>query len=120
MNQALVPFLEEHPSPHCLGKPLTLYLSTEVGLAGPNPTLCGVPLPWTKLPSRDGRGVEWGENAKCGHWMSQILQETPHGGVPTPRQGIPWERGTRARASQGKGGGAQVATAGRWGWGRPW
>lgn len=44
------------PSPDCLGKPLTLYPSTRMGLEGPARCDRGFPLSWSKLPSRgEGR-----------------------------------------------------------------
>lgn len=48
-------------SPDCLGKPLTLYPSTRMGLEGPARCYMGFPLSWSKLPSRGEAGVEWGD-----------------------------------------------------------
>lgn len=59
-KSSLGPLSGGSPSLDCLGKPLTLYPSTGMGLGGPAPCYMGFPLPWSKLPSGGEGGVEWG------------------------------------------------------------
>lgn len=49
------------PSSDCLGKSLTSYPSTGMGLGDPAQCSMRFPLPWSKLPSRGEGGVEWGD-----------------------------------------------------------